>query len=215
MGGISGTENITALQGIRTGVGPVHDPYAQDSFPTPAGCTEHNYTGKDTETINPGVYCGGMKINAGANITLNPGLYYIDGGDFTVNGGGTITGSGVTLIFTKKNSNSWAAVTINGNATVSLSPPKSGPTAGIVVFGDRAMPKGTAFKFNGGATQYFAGAIYVPNGAISFAGGASTSTSCTQVIGNTVSFVGNSSLAIDCSSYNTKPFSPLMIRLTS
>jgi hypothetical protein len=215
MGGISGTENITTLQGIRTGVGPVADPYAQHSFPTPPSCTQQNYTGKGAETINPGVYCGGMRINAGASITLNPGLYYIDGGDFTVNGGGTVVGSGVTLIFTKKNSNSWATATINGNATVSLSPPKFGPTAGMVVFGDRAMPKGTTFKFNGGAAQYFAGAIYIPSGAITFAGGASTSTSCTQVIGNTVTFVGNSSLAIDCSSYNTKPFSPLMIRLTS
>jgi Na+/glutamate symporter len=51
--------------------------------------------------------------------------------------------------------------------------------------------------------------------SISFAGGAGTSTSCTQIIGNTVTFVGNSSLAINCSSYETKPFSPTVVRLSS
>jgi Flp pilus assembly protein TadG len=215
VGGISGSENIAATQGIKTGGGPVLDPYAKDSFPSFSSCSQQNYVGKDIETINAGVYCGGMKFNAGANVTLNPGIYYLDGGSFTVNGGATVSGNGVTLVFTKKSSSNWATATINGNATVALTPPKSGSTAGIVVFGDRNIPLGTTFKFNGGASQYLAGAIYVPTGAITFAGGVGASSSCTQIVGNTVSFVGNSSLAIDCSSYNTKPFSPLVIKLTS
>jgi Flp pilus assembly protein TadG len=215
VGGISGAQNIAATQGIKTGGGPVPDPYANDSYPSFSSCSQQNYTGKTVETINPGVYCGGMKFNAGANVTLNPGIYYLDGGGFAVDGGATVSGNGVTLVFTKKNSNNWGTATVNGNATVTLTPPKSGPTAGIVVFGDRNIPLGTTFKFNGGASQYLAGAIYVPTGAITFAGGIGASNSCTQIIGNTVTFVGNSSLAVDCSSYNTKPFSPLVIRLTS
>ena len=215
VGGISGTQNIAATQGIKTGGGPVRDPYANDSYPSFSSCSQQNYTGKAVETINPGVYCGGMKFNAGANVTLNPGIYYLDGGGFAVDGGATVSGNGVTLVFTKKNSNNWGTATVNGNATVTLTPPKSGPTAGIVVFGDRNIPLGTTFKFNGGASQYLAGAIYIPTGAITFAGGIGASNSCTQIIGDTVSFVGNSSLAVDCSSYNTKPFSPLVIRLTS
>ena len=90
-----------------------------------------------------------------------------------------------------------------------------GPTKGIVVFADRATPQGTSFKFNGGANQYFAGAIYVPTGAVNFSGGANTSTTCTQVIGDTVTFTGNSNLAIDCSRYNTRPFSSKTMRLSS
>jgi hypothetical protein len=118
-------------------------------------------------------------------------------------------------VFTKKNKNDWASATINGNATVNLTPPLSGPTVGIVMFGDRNIPAGTTFKFNGGANQYLGGAIYVPSATINFAGGAATGTSCTQIIGNTVSFVGNSSLAINCSSYKTKPFSSKIVRLVS
>jgi hypothetical protein len=215
VGGVSGNTAITTTQGIRTGIGPVTDPYANDTFPNFSGCTENNFTAKNTITINPGVYCGGISANANANITLNSGIYYIDGGGLTLNGSATMTGSGVTLVFTKKSGSGWPSVTINGGAMVNLTPPKSGYTAGIVIFGDRNIPVGTTFKFNGGANQYLGGAIYVPTGAINFSGGASTSTSCTQIIGNTVTFTGNSALAINCSNYETKPFSAAVLKLTS
>jgi len=148
-------------------------------------------------------------------LTLNPGTYILDGGGLSINGGATVNGSGVTLFFTASSGRSWAGVTINGNANVNLTPMTYGPTKGIVVFADRNTPQGTSFKFNGGANQYFAGAIYVPTGAINFAGGANTSTTCTQVIGDTVTFVGNSNLAIDCSRYNTRPFSTKTMRVAS
>ena len=149
VGNLTGASNITTTQGIKTGIGAVADPYANASFPAFSGCTTQNFTAKDTVTIGPGVYCGGMKMNAGANVTLNAGIYYFDGGDLTVNGGATMTGSDVTLVFTSQNRNGFGTVQINGNATISLTAPKTGATAGIVVFGDRRIPTGTAFKFNG------------------------------------------------------------------
>ena len=214
VGNLTGAENITTTQGIRTGVGVVPDPYASASYPAFSGCTQQNFNAKTTITINPGVYCGGISLNAGANVTLSSGIYYLDGGDLSVNGGATLSGSGVTLVFTSQNRNDFATASINGNATINLTPPKTGGTAGIVIFGDRRMPVGTAFKFNGGATQYLGGAIYVSKGAISFSGGASTSTNCTQLIGNTVTFTGNSGFALNCNNYGTKPFSPLVVKLT-
>jgi hypothetical protein len=215
VGNLTGASNITTTQGIKTGVGVVADPYATASFPAFSGCTTQNFTGKDTVTISPGVYCGGIKLNAGANVTLNAGIYYFDGGDLTVNGGATMTGSDVTLVFTSQNKTGFGTVQINGNATISLTAPKTGATAGIVVFGDRRIPAGTAFKFNGGATQYFGGAVYIPSGAVSFSGGASTGTNCTQLIASTVTFTGNSGFALNCNNYGTKPFSPQVLKLTS
>jgi hypothetical protein len=50
-----------------------------------------------------------------------------------------------------------------------LTAPTSGPTAGIVFFGDRKAPAGTVFKFEGGATQVFGGALYFPKGDVSSA----------------------------------------------
>jgi hypothetical protein len=72
LGGISGNDNIITMQGVRTGIGPVADPYADASFPNFFGCSEEKFTAKSTITINPGVYCGGIGLNAGANVTLNP-----------------------------------------------------------------------------------------------------------------------------------------------
>ena len=213
VGNLTGAANITATEGIRTGIGAVADPYANVSIPAFFGCTEQNFKANNNITISPGVYCGGISVNAGATLTLEPGIYYLDGGNLTVNGGATMTGSGVTLVFTSKNRNDFATASINGNATVDLTAPKIGPTAGIVILGDRRMPTNTSFKFNGGATQYLGGAIYVPTGAVDFAGGAGTGTSCTQLIANSVTFTGNSSFALNCNNYGTRPFSPLVIKL--
>lgn len=215
VGGISGGSGLSADQGIRTGIGPVTDPYAGTTVAAPGACTDNNFKPKDTVTIGPGVYCGGMTLNAGVTVTLQPGIYYIDGGGLSVNGGATLTGDGVTLVFTSKNRGDWPTATINGNANINLTAPQSGPTAGLVVYGDPQMPTGTSFKLNGGATQSFGGAVYIPSGAIQYAGGAATSTSCTQIIGDTVTFVGNSSVAVNCSSYKTKPFSAWLVRLAS
>lgn len=215
VGGISGGAGLLTDQGIRTGIGPVADPYANSSYPSFSGCTENNFKAKDSTTINPGVYCGGISINSGAELTLNPGIYYLDGGDLSVNGGANLIGTGVTLVFTAQSRPSFANAAINGNAKVNLTAPKSGPTAGIVMFGDRAMLTGTDFRLNGGSTQYLGGAIYLPKAAINYSGNAATSTSCTQIIGSTVTFTGNSAVAINCSSHQTKPFSAWTVRLAS
>ena len=213
VGGVGSSSGITATNGIRTHISPVQDPYADVPAPSYSGCNQTNFSAHNAITINPGVYCGGIGTNANAVLTLNPGLYILDGGGLTVNGGATVNGNGVTLYFTSSSGNNWASVTINGNANVNLTPMTYGPTRGMVVFADRNTPAGTSFKFNGGSNQYFAGALYVPTGAVQFAGGANATTTCTQVIGDTVTFTGNSNLAIDCSQYNTRPFSSKTMRL--
>ena len=215
VGGVSGGAGINATHGTRTGIAPILDPYATVAIPNFGACTENKFTAKDTVTIEPGIYCNGMTFNAGANVTLKPGVYYLDRGKFSVNGGSTVTGQGVTLVFTSSTGSDWATAAINGGAVLDLTAPQFGPTAGIVVFGDRRIPAGTTYKFNGGASQYFGGAVYIPTGAISLAGGSGTSSSCTQVIGGTVTFSGNSNLAVNCSSYKTKPFGATVVRLAS
>ena len=214
VGGISGIASIATTNGVRTGMTAVADPYVDVKLPPFSGCDQRNFSSHTAVTINPGVYCGGMQLNANANVTLKPGLYYLDGGGLQVNGGATLTGDGVTLVFTSSSMGNWATATINGGATVNLTPPATGPTVGIVMFGDRQAPVGTTYKFNGGASQYFAGAIYFPTGAVNFSGGMSTSTSCTKIIADTITFSGNSDLAINCSRYNTKEFGLKLLTLS-
>jgi len=205
VGAISGGSGITTTQGTYVGISPIADPYASVVMPTPGSCDYNNKTYKTTLTIDPGVYCNGIQLNAGAVVTMNPGVYFIDRGSLQMAGGATLQGTGVTIIFTSSTGANYADATINGGATLAITAPTTGPTAGIAMFGDRNMPTSTTFKFNGGDTQTIGGAVYLPKGTLQYAGGNNANTNCTQVIGDTVSFVGNSLLKINCSGSGTRP----------
>ena len=60
-------------------------------------------------------------------VTLNPGLYVING-QFHLNGA-TVTGNGVTIYMTANVSD-----TNFSNATLTLSPPTTGSTAGVLFY---------------------------------------------------------------------------------
>lgn len=203
VGGISGTSNMTAVNGYTHG-GVLSDPYANVAMPTITACDYNKFSSKKTETISPGVYCNGFTLNAGANVTMSPGVYIMDQGSFTINGGATLTGTGVTIFFTSSSKSNYATAKIAGGANVNLTAPTSGTYAGIVMLGDRNMPVGTAFDLAGGSSQAFSGAIDISKGAVNYAGGASSFNGCTQVIADTVSFTGNSGLATNCTGMGTK-----------
>ncbi len=135
---------------------------------------------------------------------MSPGIYYLDQGSLDINGNAALSGSGVTIIFTSSTGSNYATAKINGGATITLSAPTSGPTARILLYGDRNMPLGTSFNLSGGATQTFNGVIYFPKGALSYAGGALGFNGCSQIVTDTLSFVGDSGLAINCQSYGVK-----------
>ena len=212
VGGITGAENITASNGITTGRSPISDPYSKVNFPSFSGCTENNLTVKDNVTLNPGVYCGGIRVNAGASVSLNPGIYYMDQGDLWVNSNASISGTNVTIVFTSSTGKNFATARINGSASVSLTAPTSGPTAGIVLFGDRRITD-EEFRFEGGSSQTFGGAVYLPTAAVQYSGGADISTGCTQVIARTIKFTGNSNLTINCEDQATKSFGSVLANL--
>jgi lipoprotein-anchoring transpeptidase ErfK/SrfK len=96
-------------------------------LPAYSGCDQTNFSAKKKVTIDPGVYCGGMQFNANADVTFNPGVYVVDGGNFTVNGGGNLQGSGVTIVFTSSTMSDWPTATINGGATINLTRPRPAP----------------------------------------------------------------------------------------
>jgi hypothetical protein len=108
----------------------------------------------------------------------------------------------VTLVFTGSGSN-WGTASIGSNAIIDLTAPTAGSTKGIVIYGDRKMPAGTAFNLTGGGTQNFGGAIYLPKANLSFSGGNGTSTSCTKIIADTLTFTGTSNVQVNCSALGT------------
>jgi len=78
------------------------------------------------------------------------------------------------------------STTISGNATVNLSAPTSGPTAGLL-FGTTSA----SVKIARTASSTLAGAIYAPNGQVTLTGN-SDSKACLVVVANTVTYSGSS-----------------------
>ncbi|WP_245288304.1 TadE/TadG family type IV pilus assembly protein [Bradyrhizobium sp. Ec3.3] len=204
-GDISGASSITATNGIRTHARPTADPYSSVYPPAKPSCSNGKITinanGK-TNSLSPGCYSGNITVNAGATLDLDPGIYYLDGANLSVAGNATLTGTGVTLVFTGSGSN-WGTASLGSNAIINLTAPTSGSTQGIVMYGDRNMPVGTTFNLTGGATQIFNGAIYLPKANLSFSGGSGTSTSCTKIIADTITFTGTSNVQVNCSGLGT------------
>jgi hypothetical protein len=209
VGGISGQSKITSTNGITSGYHSVADPYADVPLPSYGGCDHTGYSTHSTVTLNPGVFCGGMNLGSSAAVTLNSGIYILDQGSLSMAGSASLTGTGVTLVFTSSNGTNYADAHITGGARIDLTAPTSGPTAGIALYGDRNMPAGTSFSFRGGSLQSIGGAVYLPRGALSWAGDPDVSQRCTQIIADTISLVGDSGLSVDCTGYGTKPIGSL------
>lgn len=163
----------------------------------------------------------GLKVNAGAVVTLNPGVYYFYNSSFvasggtiqcrvatsppTANGAPCTGGRGVTIVFTGS-PGQIGGPDINGNATVVLSAPNAANAsdpdyAGILFFRDPRATGGNgqgnpAVNINGGAGTSLTGAMYFPNSYVKFNGNADVN-SCNLLVGGTVEMTGNMGLRID------------------
>jgi hypothetical protein len=83
-------------------------------------------------TLQPGVYCKGLKITAGAQVTLTSGVYIIKDGPLVVDKAATLIGTQVGIYLTGPGSN----LTFATESTISLSAPKDGPLAGLLIYDD-------------------------------------------------------------------------------
>jgi hypothetical protein len=121
-----------------------------------------------------------------------------------------VTGSGVTFVLTNGASLQW-----NGTSTVNLTGPTSGSFSGVVVYSNDTKNSDT-LTINGTSTTYFGGAIVAPGEGVSFSGTGVSGNghNCTQIIGDTVTFTGNTTVDSDCSTYGTKKIKPAMMGAT-
>lgn len=172
---------------------PQLDPFADlPAPPRPPDCpsgTVASYT--------PCTFVGGISFGSGSVTDLEPGVYFVDGGEFRVNGGAVLTGSGVTVYLT-----GGASARVNGGAELHISAPTLGTYAGMAFVQDRNDAGGTS-RFNGGATMDIQGSLYFPNQEIEFSGGSALAGGCTRVVSDTLNFTGNSAtyLGNDCAGF--------------
>jgi hypothetical protein len=80
---------MTASRYLTTHTSSVADPYARLELPAYPGCTRTRYRleARRTETIPPGIYCGGIEVAGSAVLNLDPGTYILDRGNFSQRGG--------------------------------------------------------------------------------------------------------------------------------
>jgi Flp pilus assembly protein TadG len=153
-----------------------------------------NVTNGKTCSLNPnsagGVYSG-LMVNSGGTLNLAPGTYFFY--DATIGFGGTVTGTGVTLVLLGTTSN----LTIN-SGTVNLSAPAtnsfSADLNGVLIDdqAQNANPNKIAINISGSGTSTLGGALYFPNASVSWGGTSQNiSTTCTEVIANTITVSGN------------------------
>jgi Flp pilus assembly protein TadG len=142
--------------------------------------------------------CFGKGLDIKGTATFSPGLYFIQGGDFTINSTATVVGAGVTFVLL-----GGASLSFNGGASIDLTAPvpdpsnPNNPFQGILFFSDR-NDSTASHTINGDASSSFTGAIYAPTTDVSYSGGGSTTGGCTQIIGDTVTFTGNSNVGSNC-----------------
>ncbi len=194
----------------------VEDPYKDLPLPPASSCDYHNYVAKNTVTLTPGRYCGGISTNGGANVTFEPGTYIIDGGDFSTKGNTTLTGDGVTFILTADDPANTGKVDIAGGTAADLVAPSTGTYAGVLFFQDPGSPSNNEASVLGGSNMQFEGALYFPNQQVIFSGGSGVSPACLQIVARMVQFKGNGYIDNDptrCDALNVKKVAQIRVRV--
>jgi Flp pilus assembly protein TadG len=210
--GVVGTTSIsngaTVTPTPVTGITTVADPLSYFATPPPSsdytsGCKTDPKV-STTQTIGPStagsyVCYDGLTISNSPTVTLNPGLYIINGvggsgkNQFSVSGGAIVNGtSGVTFYFVNG-----AYFNISNGASLNLTAPTSGPYRGMLFYQD---PGDTAAdSFVGGSVAVMNGIFYLPKAALTLSNGNSSTFSTDLVVGS-LTMTGSATL---------KPYAPL------
>ena len=189
---VGGTEGNCINPTAGTGIDPVDDPLAAlEGPPGPYTCDYTNMmiTNSSPSPLQPGTYCGFLRINTAAPIVFDPGLYILDGAGFTIVGGANVTGIDVSFYLTE-NAKGSDDINFAGGATVVLSAPSDGPLPGILFYQDRNTSANITHNLTGGADMQLNGIIYFPTVDMKFTGGSTLTESASIIIANKVTFTG-------------------------
>lgn len=159
-GGIKYRNGTTSIRPI-TDCPVIDDPLAYKMPPPVGGCDYKKMviTGKDVVTLDPGVYCGGLKVKKFAQVNLRPGIYVMKNGPLLVTDEAVFTGKNVGFYFLGNKSEA----TFRKATVIELTAPKDGPMAGLLMFSDRGNKSKQTFKITSEFARTLLGTIYLPN----------------------------------------------------
>jgi hypothetical protein len=187
--------------------GQIPDPFASDtavqnaltSAASATGSAVNCTTGGVNCTISPGSYTG-ITVSNGDTLTLNPGLYTVNGAVNFAGGGLKVNPGGVTIVSTGAVTIA-NGVSVTGFSAATNSSATNGAIAGVLLA--TSASGSSAVQFAGGTNFAFTGLIYVPNGTFNVSNGvANNSSGCAEVVAADVTLAGGSTFASNCSSYS-------------
>ena len=108
---------------------PVEDPLSMRVSPEYDSCDYVDTKVIGNETLEPGVYCGGLVVDGG-HARLSPGVYIITNGPLWVTNDGTLSGNHVGFFL----AGSEAKVQFDLDANIDVSAPRDGVMAGLLLF---------------------------------------------------------------------------------
>lgn len=152
---------------LHTKAPPTPDPLAELPPPEPGPDRKlSDYKTGDDKSGNsydlpPGTYKDKLEFKKGDVVKMQPGTYYLAGDGFKLKENSTLQANGVLLYGA-----SGKKIEFSTKGSVSLSPPTTGPHAGISIFQNPAK-KGEV-KFQNGRDYDITGTIYNPNGKVKF-----------------------------------------------
>ena len=230
VGGIAASNNWGSGTVLQPFTVAQEDPYKNVNPPAiPNPCNQAysdgsngtgNGNGNNSGTPDgPGCY---SSININSNVTMTPGTYIINGGDFEIGSQAHVTCNGCTFILTSDsaatNPSSVGTVHFNGGAEIDLTAQSTGPYAGLLIYQDRRAENCNSAQcqnhINGNASSSFQGAFYFPNQQTLFNGTAGMSTACVKLVARRVEFSGNMNITNTCPSDSGVPdFTGKKVRL--
>jgi len=175
----------------------INDPLGSRPAPPNNGCNFKNrVVSGGTQSLNPGVYCGGLKITGGAKVTANPGVFVIKDGPLTVDGGSSLTGVNVGFYLTGTDAR---LEFVAGPNTISLKAPVTGPMAGLLIYEDRNNKAGASHVVEADDARMLLGTIYLPRGVLSIGANARVAdqSAYTVIVADSIVLTGGPNMVLN------------------
>jgi Flp pilus assembly protein TadG len=193
-----GTSGGGFIGDVRLGTPPQPDPLRHIPEPAMSGLSDQSngpkHYSNGNRTIAPGVYHGGISITGQANVTMQPGIYYMDGGGFSMTGQGNLLANGVMIFNAPKQPSDAINISGSNGGSVTMTPPDSGTYKGLTLFQQRSA--GHTMTISGNGSFFVTGTFYAPGGLLTVTGNGGGSIG-SQYISLLLDINGGGGLLID------------------
>ena len=169
VGGVLGGDHF--FPSPYTGCEAMDDPFAEkfaSTYPDGACKATNLELKKGTHSLQPGVYCGGLRIRVQADVTMQPGVYVIKDGALEIEAQASLTGLGVAIVFRGSDTR----LDVKSGSNVVLKAPASGTYAGFVLV-DRKISHWSSVRetvIQGGGRIKIEGVLYAPQWRVNISG---------------------------------------------